>query len=66
MKYHEMYESFGILSDWCANVEEILATSDNRITVRVDLKAMNERDLSRLIELGWETNFDYNWLHLNT
>lgn len=65
MTYHGMHESFSILSDWCESVEEILAASDNGITVSADLVRMDERDLRRLVELGWEVNYDCNYLHLS-
>lgn len=65
MTYRGMHESFSILSDWCEDVEEILAASDNGITVAADLTEMSERDLRRLVKLGWELNFDLDYLHLS-
>lgn len=65
MTYNEMSESFGILSDCCDRVEELLTVSDNGITACVDLTEMHEIDLRRLIELGWEPDEDYEYLYLN-
>ena len=65
MTYNEMRESFSILSDWCEDVKEILAASDNGITVRADLTEMDERDLVRLVKLGWKVNYDCDYLHLS-
>jgi len=65
MTYSDMHESFGILSDWCERVEELLTVSDSGITARIDLTEMRERDLNRLVELGWKICINYEYLHLS-
>lgn len=64
MTYHKMHESFGILSDWCGSVEELLTISDSGITAKIDLTEMHETDLNRLVELGWKLCVDYSAIHL--
>ncbi|KKK60435.1 hypothetical protein LCGC14_3024420, partial [marine sediment metagenome] len=40
MTYDQLSESFGILSDWCDNVEELLSIDENGMTARVNLTGM--------------------------
>ena len=65
MTYNELSQSFRILSDWCDNVEELLSTTKDGLTARVDLTGMLEIDLRRLIELGWKPSFNYEYLYLS-
>jgi len=59
-----MSESFGILSDWCDVIEELLTVDKCGITAHVDLDDMREIDLHRLIELGWKPSVNYEYLYL--
>lgn len=65
MTYHEMRESFGILSDWCDGVEELLTIDAGTMIARVDLDQMIEIDFCRLIKLGWEPSINYEYLYLS-
>lgn len=65
MTYNEMSESFGILSDCCENVEELLSTHNGVLTVNIDAEEMSERNLQRLISFGWKPSVNYEYLYLN-
>lgn len=63
--YSQMQESFGILSDWCRSVEELLTIDASTMIARVDLGQMTEIDFRRLTKLGWKPSIDYEYLYLS-